>query len=127
AQVFEDMLLLTDMRLLFRFVVFLLDGVATWLIETLSLHDALPICSRRISPVRRPNRGSPMASSERGRGMSTSTRRAPARSTPWRSEEHTSELQSPYDIVCRLPLEKTKTSRTRKFMSSISKRTRVPI
>src|SRR5207248_7724984 len=26
----------------------------------------------------------------------------------WRSEEHTSELQSPYDIVCRLLLEKKK-------------------
>src|SRR5438094_6602148 len=26
-----------------------------------------------------------------------------------RSEEHTSELQSPYDIVCRLLLEKKKT------------------
>src|SRR5207248_5127539 len=25
-----------------------------------------------------------------------------------RSEEHTSELQSPYDLVCRLPLEKKK-------------------
>src|SRR6266705_7091190 len=25
-----------------------------------------------------------------------------------RSEEHTSELQSPYDLVCRLLLEKTK-------------------
>src|SRR5438094_2076716 len=29
-----------------------------------------------------------------------------------RSEEHTSELQSPYDLVCRLLLEKKKTSRT---------------
>src|SRR5207248_9211777 len=27
---------------------------------------------------------------------------------PLRSEEHTSELQSPYDLVCRLLLEKTK-------------------
>src|SRR5438094_4527454 len=27
---------------------------------------------------------------------------------PWRSEEHTSELQSPYDLVCRLLLEKKK-------------------
>src|SRR5207248_6848700 len=27
-----------------------------------------------------------------------------------RSEEHTSELQSPYDLVCRLPLAKKKTS-----------------
>src|SRR5207248_9243821 len=26
----------------------------------------------------------------------------------WRSEEHTSELQSPYDLVCRLLLEKKK-------------------
>src|SRR5437867_9742231 len=29
---------------------------------------------------------------------------------PDRSEEHTSELQSPYDLVCRLLLEKKKTS-----------------
>src|SRR5207249_9431084 len=28
--------------------------------------------------------------------------------TPWRSEEHTSELQSRFDIVCRLLLEKKK-------------------
>src|SRR5437867_6888202 len=27
-----------------------------------------------------------------------------------RSEEHTSELQSPYDAVCRLPLERKKQS-----------------
>src|SRR5207248_10027844 len=30
------------------------------------------------------------------------------RSTKRRSEEHTSELQSPYDLVCRLLLEKKK-------------------
>src|SRR5437867_9887933 len=29
--------------------------------------------------------------------------------TLYRSEEHTSELQSPYDLVCRLLLEKKKT------------------
>src|SRR5256885_12184229 len=29
----------------------------------------------------------------------------------WRSEEHTSELQSPCNLVCRLLLEKRKTSR----------------
>src|SRR5207248_2623684 len=33
----------------------------------------------------------------------------PARRMACRSEEHTSELQSPYDLVCRLLLEKTKT------------------
>src|SRR5256885_9299567 len=30
-------------------------------------------------------------------------------STPYRSEEHTSELQSPCNLVCRLLLEKKKT------------------
>src|SRR5207248_7745866 len=30
----------------------------------------------------------------------------------FRSEEHTSELQSPYDLVCRLLLEKKKNTRT---------------
>src|SRR5438094_1880743 len=39
--------------------------------------------------------------------------------TPCRSEEHTSELQSPYDLVCRLLLEKKKTQRA----SSIHRRT----
>src|SRR5256885_11928765 len=29
--------------------------------------------------------------------------------SPWRSEEHTSELQSPCNLVCRLLLEKKKT------------------
>src|SRR5437867_5902139 len=32
----------------------------------------------------------------------------------WRSEEHTSELQSPYDLVCRLLLEKKKKNKTHK-------------
>src|SRR5256885_11412896 len=34
-----------------------------------------------------------------------------ARSTPRRSEEHTSELQSPCNLVCRLLLEKKKHTR----------------
>src|SRR5207248_10366208 len=33
---------------------------------------------------------------------------ARGRGRPLRSEEHTSELQSPYDLVCRLLLEKKK-------------------
>src|SRR5690348_17865120 len=33
--------------------------------------------------------------------------------TPMRSEEHTSELQSPVHLVCRLLLEKKKTHNTR--------------
>src|SRR2546426_4973322 len=43
-----------------------------------------------------------------GRSRSTS---APARRTRKRSEEHTSELQSPCNLVCRLLLEKKKKER----------------
>src|SRR5207248_10045240 len=35
-----------------------------------------------------------------------------------RSEEHTSELQSPYDLVCRLLLEKKKKKKTKKTQRS---------
>src|SRR5437867_7522162 len=41
----------------------------------------------------------------RVRGRATSSGTMAARS-PTRSEEHTSELQSPYELVCRLLLEK---------------------
>src|SRR5437867_7972157 len=34
---------------------------------------------------------------------------------PGRSEEHTSELQSPYDLVCRLLLEKKKEKKNKKL------------
>src|SRR5207248_4724893 len=45
-----------------------------------------------------------------------------------RSEEHTSELQSPYDLVCRLLLEKKKKRRTpwARFRRSDRGRTRSP-
>src|SRR5690348_18045825 len=62
-------------------------------IYTLSLHDALPISRRRRARARGGCRGA--------RGCS----RAPR----GRSEEHTSELQSPVHLVCRLLLEKKKT------------------
>src|SRR5437867_7420188 len=45
--------------------------------------------------------------------ISGSTRASSARSMI-RSEEHTSELQSPYDLVCRLLLEKKKKKKKRK-------------
>src|SRR5437667_2314445 len=41
----------------------------------------------------------PVVIARRGRGIAT---------TFWRSEEHTSELQSHHDLVCRLLLEKKK-------------------
>src|SRR5438094_6578358 len=49
---------------------------------------------------------SPVPASGRGGTGGSSRRRGRARKS--RSEEHTSELQSPYDLVCRLLLEKKK-------------------
>src|SRR6266849_7941494 len=69
---------------------FFFNDTATTEIYTLSLHDALPICGRSAS-------------------FRTCLRRnstSPAPSV--RSEEHTSELQSRVELVCRLLLEKKK-------------------
>src|SRR5438477_7663046 len=73
-------------------------------IYTLSLHDALPIFSGRKSGSR-PASSSCWRSRRRAsrRWRSGSKRRASAR-----SEEHTSELQSHVNLVCRLLLEKKK-------------------
>src|SRR5437868_8973464 len=63
-------------------------------IYTLSLHDALPILRRHLG-----SRGGPcvrIAVAMRHVGLF------------YRSEEHTSELQSRFDLVCRLLLEKKK-------------------
>src|SRR5438309_5101763 len=69
---------------------------------TLSLHDALPI-SRAFSRSSR----LPVMCSETTPSPSatTSWTRSPCRN---RSEEHTSELQSQFHLVCRLLLEKKK-------------------
>src|SRR2546426_11423207 len=84
------------------FFFFFFNDTATTEIYTLSLHDALPIllalssCSTRI---RMPSAGL--------KKLATS----PAAKTSGalvRSEEHTSELQSPCNLVCRLLLEKKK-------------------
>src|SRR5207247_3371829 len=50
---------------------------------------------------------------------------APAIATPLRSEEHTSELQSRVDLVCRLLLEKKKkTNREHRRRNHVSQRER---
>src|ERR1017187_10997977 len=70
---------------------FFFNDTATTEIYTLSLHDALPIYSKRTCKVARWKR----------------SLLAPSRLPLDRSEEHTSELQSPMYLVCRLLLEKT--------------------
>src|SRR5207248_10783889 len=74
-------------------------------IYTLSLHDALPILQGApAEPLRVGSRG---VRHEKPRDRGRCLRR-PSGGSNRRSEEHTSELQSPYDLVCRLLLEKKK-------------------
>src|SRR2546430_7997611 len=79
---------------------FFFNDTATTEIYTLSLHDALPISVRH--PIERRARH---ALRFLGCGALRSTTR---RHTLPRSEEHTSELQSQSNLVCRLLLEKKK-------------------
>src|SRR5438094_3991725 len=83
------------MRSRTRCGTFLLDHTRTTGIYTLSLHDALPISTLAPSPS-----ASSTDHSVTRAGSGDTADIAP------RSEEHTSELQSPYELVCRLLLEK---------------------
>src|SRR6266581_9615077 len=76
---------------------FFFNDTATTEIYTLSLHDALPICPACKHVLTIP-------------ASAPSAAPAPAKAAPrpGRSEEHTSELQSPVQLVCRLLLEKKK-------------------
>src|SRR5260221_4041586 len=75
---------------------FFFNDTATTEIYTLSLHDALPICEKPDSPGRKKSKSAPLHRHP-----------VPVR-VHERSEEHTSELQSHSDLVCRLLLEKKK-------------------
>src|SRR2546430_12697427 len=77
------------------FYFFFFNDTATTEIYTLSLHDALPICTQH-QRFRR---------AEDQVDISRSKRILLGRT---RSEEHTSELQSQSNLVCRLLLEKKK-------------------
>src|SRR5260221_5047379 len=82
---------------------FFFNDTATTEIYTLSLHDALPISYKPRAM---------MANSVRPNGWRSASSPAPTSSPgTHRSEEHTSELQSHSDLVCRLLLEKKKKGR----------------
>src|SRR2546426_4599912 len=89
---------------------FFFNDTATTEIYTLSLHDALPICSTTARASRSTTSPSRRCRSKRCWSIfCASATRSPGRSTSRaRSEEHTSELQSPCNLVCRLLLEKKK-------------------
>src|SRR5690606_41856030 len=102
--------------------LFLLSAPPTTETYTLSLHDALPISRRRRrrSSGTIPSLPSPSSRSCRSATsirMAKSRRRRPG-SPESRSEEHTSELQSRENLVCRLLLEKKK---KRKYIASQSR------
>src|SRR5688572_30959523 len=78
--------------LLFFVFFFFFNDTATTEIYTLSLHDALPICADDRLHFERRGLEIVLDLVERGD----------------RSEEHTSELQSQSNLVCRLLLEKKK-------------------
>src|SRR2546426_10616773 len=84
------------------FFFFFFNDTATTEIYTLSLHDALPISTWRIPAWA-------VVSSK----LQLRFRPAPAWKSV-RSEEHTSELQSPCNLVCRLLLEKKKKKKLNK-------------
>src|SRR5437867_6356425 len=100
------------MLLLFSFT-----DTATTEIYTLSLHDALPISAERVllqTGIENiiANRVADLvgvAFSDGFGGKNVTARHDETlNGLKGRSEEHTSELQSPYDLVCRLLLEKKK-------------------
>src|SRR5438105_7946971 len=88
---------------LFFFSFFFFNDTATTEIYTLSLHDALPISWRFVRRSKARGRRAETPSCSRGCRGSRCTR----------SEEHTSELQSRVDLVCRLLLEKKKKKKKR--------------
>src|SRR5206468_11859674 len=109
------------------FLFFFFYDTATTALYTLSLHDALPISPRpEPGAARRVLRGTPAHAAGRGRSCrdpaTPRARASPAAHVHLvRSEEHTSELQSRSDLVCRLLLEKKKkkTSTANRVLSTI--------
>src|SRR5207237_10301019 len=107
--------------LILRSLSFFLQSSPIPTLSPLSLHDALPIFlslpqgtvpPRMLRGLKRPRVSLPF-SPPQTRGVAAA--RATSRSTPVRpssarrrSEEHTSELQSHLNLVCRLLLEKKK-------------------
>src|SRR5256885_5154517 len=97
--------------------LFFFNDTATTEIYTLSLHDALPISLAGLLWSKQYyNFDATRWLEEHGVDLFEPTR-STARNAEWthmvnahviRSEEHTSELQSPCNLVCRLLLEKEK-------------------
>src|SRR2546430_9216498 len=101
--------------LVFIFFFFFFNDTATTEIYTLSLHDALPIYEgfERSRRGQKSAQGSPGSPSGHRPGSRLALH--PGAGTGSRSEEHTSELQSQSNLVCRLLLEKKKKKEKKKI------------
>src|SRR2546426_4634585 len=107
------------LRLLDILSFFFFNDTATTEIYTLSLHDALPICIAQRDRA-------PGAAGCRRESHLVGVHRSLAGSLHAeillehleRSEEHTSELQSPCNLVCRLLLEKKKKTVSQTLLAS---------
>src|SRR5689334_24670227 len=115
------------MYLVYLFLLFFFNDTAPTEIYTLSLHDALPIFAH-LGRLGRRTAGGCACEGARARAHrrhSTPIARANAgearsdRVSTVRSEEHTSELQSQFHLVCRLLLEKKKKNKIRKLHTYI--------
>src|SRR5690349_25068859 len=98
-------------------ILFFLHDTATTEIYTLSLHDALPISVARRARERVVVVVPGLAHRQQRQPEHVGRLVVdvePPRAEEVRSEEHTSELQSRRDLVCRLLLEKKKKKRTNK-------------
>src|SRR5258708_11512924 len=92
-----------------HYPLFFFNDTATTEIYTLSLHDALPIspAAHRQGVRRARDRDSPLRLAPRSDSVPPGEIKDKG-ALCQRSEEHTSELQSPDHLVCRLLLEKKK-------------------
>src|SRR2546426_7622175 len=91
------------------YLFFFFNDTATTEIYTLSLHDALPISKDRSFNPFELLSDAPADFGGRAFAVSVTVQKTPEHR---RSEEHTSELQSPCNLVCRLLLEKKKKKQT---------------
>src|SRR5205807_5379949 len=89
---------------------FFFNDTATTEIYTLSLHDALPILAPGEVVIAKGR----LPTGARWRPAAFQRRVGQDPAEQDRSEEHTSELQSPCNLVCRLLLEKKKKTNKKK-------------
>src|SRR5256885_10655430 len=107
------------------YVFFFFNDTATTEIYTLSLHDALPICFALSEVYQLFFAGFYYRDQSRS-DAAQSVHDLSEQSGGGRSEEHTSELQSPCNLVCRLLLVKKKTYHTPTCDTTISRAYLIP-